>query len=80
MRLLTGQRDKKLSPEAYEVMLNEFVQITPEQLPEMVRRWKGLYNPRTVQHAIDERLKYAPDEKLEEAVGEFRSHMPIAHN
>lgn len=50
-------------------MLNEFIQIKPIQLPEMVKRWKSLYNPRTVQHAVEERLKYAPDEKLEEAFG-----------
>ena len=52
-------------------MLNEFILITPEQLPEMVKRWKGLYNPRTVQHAIQERLKYTPDDRLEEAIGKI---------
>ncbi|XP_028967965.1 vacuolar protein sorting-associated protein 41 homolog [Galendromus occidentalis] len=63
------RKDKKLNLQSYEIMLNEYIQILPAQLPAMVKRWKGLYDPRIVHGAIEERLKYAPDERLEEAVG-----------
>ncbi|XP_022703759.1 vacuolar protein sorting-associated protein 41 homolog isoform X2 [Varroa jacobsoni] len=63
------QRDKKLSSEAYEIILNEYIHTRPNELPNLIRRWRGLYSLETIQNVIEERFKYSPDVYLEEAIG-----------
>lgn len=67
--LLPCRQECKLSSDAYTLVLHEYIQIDPMGLPAKLKAWRGLYDAKTIQTSIEERLKYNIDVNLQHGVG-----------